>query len=297
MIKKWENETCRLELDLDLFNKRIRIINYEGDVCSFFLDMMEAATEHDIEKIIIFAKKNDTAGLLEHLFEPEGQIDGYYNGHDAAVLVQYLNQNRRNTDDWLAQDDMLRELLLSPAPQEKKQAPFFIRPAGSGDAPLLAKLYQDVFPVYPAPVTDPAYVKKTMAEGAVYYLAFDQTKLVAAACADVNQTLKNAEMTDCAVLPSHRGFSLTKRLITALEAELKQAGVFYVFSIARAASSGMNATLYHLSYRYRGRLANNCFIYKSLENMNIWCKNLSRPPEMTSQGGKLSRFGRDCFSK
>lgn len=124
MIKKWENETCRLELDLDLFNKRIRIINYEGDVCSFFLDMMETATEHDIEKIIIFAKKNDTAGLLEHLFEPEGQIDGYYNGHDAAVLVQYLNQNRRNTADWLAQDDMLRKLFLSPAPLEKSRRRF-----------------------------------------------------------------------------------------------------------------------------------------------------------------------------
>ncbi|ASB88817.1 putative beta-lysine N-acetyltransferase [Bacillus sonorensis] len=279
MIKTWENECCRLELDLDVFNKRIRIINYEGNVCSFFRDIMEMAKANDIEKIIIFAKTNDIAGLLEHVFEPEGQIDGYYNGHDAAVLVNYLKESRRRTDEWIVQDDMLRKLFGSPIPQEKKLSPFLIRPAAPGDAPLLAKLYQEVFPVYPAPVSDPVYVNKTMEEGAVYYLAFDQEKLVAAAGADVNYLLGHAEVTDCAVLPSYRGHSLTKRLISALETELRQAGIFHVFSIARAASMGMNATLYHLSYRYRGRLINNCVIYKSIENMNIWCKNLSRLSE------------------
>lgn len=278
MAEKWSNDSCRLEIDLDVLNKRIRIIHYEGDVCTFLYDVLETAKAHDIEKIIMFAKKCDSTALLEQLFEPEGQIDGYFNGQDAEVLVKYLKESRRKTDDWMKQDQILEKLFQLPTEHHKKQCSFTIRRAVREDAPLLAQLYKNVFPVYPAPVSDRAYLEKVMDEGSVYYLAFDQTKLAAAACADVNPALGHAEMTDCAVLPSYRGFSLTKRLISALEADLKKAGIFYVFSIARAESFGMNASLYHLSYRYRGRLINNCLIYKSIENMNIWCKDLSKFP-------------------
>ncbi|MBU8582039.1 putative beta-lysine N-acetyltransferase [Bacillus paralicheniformis] len=276
MVEKWSNDSCTLEADVDLFSKRIRIINYEGDVCSFFPTILKEAKKHGIGKMIVFTKTNDRNALLERTFEPEGKIDGYFNGHDADVFVKYVKEDRRKTADWLAQDQMLTELFSTPRIAEAQNASFQIRRAASSDAPGLADLYNCVFPVYPAPVSDPAYLKEAMGKGAVYYLAFDGEKVIASAGADVNPVLGNAEITDCAVLPEYRGFSLTRRLIAALETDLKQAGIFYVYSIARAASFGMNASLYHLSYSYRGRLLNNCLIYKTIENMNIWCKNLSR---------------------
>ncbi|QHZ47320.1 putative beta-lysine N-acetyltransferase [Bacillus sp. NSP9.1] len=275
MTEKWSNEYGTLEIDLDVLNKRIRVINYEGDVASFFPDILKAAKARNLEKIIIFAKARDRTAMLEHLYEPEGQIDGYFNGHDAELFVRYVKESRRETQDWHRQDQMLETLFCTKCLKAEKKSEFKIRRADAEDAPLMAKLYKDVFPVYPAPVFDHTYLEKLMAEGTVYRLAFDENKLIAAAAADINPALGHAELTDCAVLPSYRGSSLTKLLITALEADLKKAGIFSVFSIARAASFGMNASLYHLSYRYRGRLINNCLIYEAIENMNIWCKNLS----------------------
>lgn len=43
MVKKWSNDSCTLEADVDLFSKRIRIVNYEGNVCSFFPDILKEA--------------------------------------------------------------------------------------------------------------------------------------------------------------------------------------------------------------------------------------------------------------
>lgn len=63
-------------------------------------------------------------------------------------------------------------------------------------------------------------------------------------------------------------------LIAALEKEMADREIFHVFSLARAASYGMNAVLHQSGYSYRGRLINNCYIYESLENMNVWCKTL-----------------------
>lgn len=42
MVKKWSNDGT-LEADVDLFSKRIRIVNYEGNVCSFFPDILKEA--------------------------------------------------------------------------------------------------------------------------------------------------------------------------------------------------------------------------------------------------------------
>ena len=37
----------------------------------------------------------------------------------------------------------------------------------------------------------------------------------------------------------------------------------------------MNLAFHQLGYTYTGRLANNCYIFDKLEDMNIWVKDLS----------------------
>lgn len=66
-----------------------------------------------------------------------------------------------------------------------------------------------------------------------------------------------------------------KKLIFLIEEELKNNGIYCVYSIARALSFGMNAAFHQLGYTYQGRLTNNCYIFDKLEDMNIWVKDLA----------------------
>lgn len=89
--------------------------------------------------MIVFTKTNDRNALLERTFEPEGKIDGYFNGHDADVFVKYVKEDRRKTADWLAQDQMLTELFSTPASRRPKTLPF-----KSGGPPPVMRLVSPI---------------------------------------------------------------------------------------------------------------------------------------------------------
>ena len=65
-----------------------------------------------------------------------------------------------------------------------------------------------------------------------------------------------------------------KSLLIKLEEELQERSIFCSYTIARSLF-GMNAAFHQLGYTYTGRLANNCYIFDKLEDMNIWVKDLS----------------------
>ncbi|MCY7783859.1 MULTISPECIES: putative beta-lysine N-acetyltransferase [unclassified Bacillus (in: firmicutes)] len=274
MLKSIKNNGVTAVLDLDGFNKRIRVIRYDGAIEKALPDIVAAAKEEDAEKIIVYTKQQDEEVLAKHLFEPEGFLKGYYLGHPACVMVCYLTEKRRQTDSYMKEQEMI-EALYHTAPHPRSDTPVFtMRKAETNDMYQLSMLYKKVFRTYPTPVFDPAYIEKTMNENTTYYVMFDHDRLISAASADINPELGHAEITDCAVLPEYRGHSLTSFLIEALEKEMAEKEIFHVFSLARAASFGMNAVLYHSGYQYGGRLINNCYIAEGLENMNIWCKHL-----------------------
>ncbi len=59
----------------------------------------------------------------------------------------------------------------------------------------------------------------------------------------------------------------------------------------------MNAAFHQLGYTYTGRLANNCYIFDKLEDMNIWVKDLSSyskavklPPQNLAVKSKTVRW-------
>ncbi|OOE18101.1 putative beta-lysine N-acetyltransferase [Bacillus subtilis] len=275
MLKSIKSSGVTAVLDHDGFNKRIRVVRYDGAIEKALPDIVAAAKEENAEKIIVYAKQHDEPMLVKQLFAPEGYLKGYYLGHSACVMVRYLSESRRQTDSYTEEQEII-EAIYRTAPRLRNDSKpvFTMRKAETNDMYQLSMLYKKVFRTYPTPVFDPAYIEKTMNANTVYYIMLDHDRLISAASAEINPELGHAEITDCAVLPEYRGHSLTSFLIEALEKEMAGKDIFHVFSLARASSFGMNAVLYHSGYQYGGRLINNCFIAEGLENMNIWCKQL-----------------------
>jgi beta-lysine N6-acetyltransferase len=114
-----------------------------------------------------------------------------------------------------------------------------------------------------------------MENGTIFLFVEKEKEIISAASAEINAEQVNAELTDCATLPSYRGGGLMKQLLSGLEEELAKQQIFCVYTIARSLSFGMNAAFKQLGYHYGGRLVNNCYIYDKMEDMNIWWKDLS----------------------
>lgn len=53
-----------------------------------------------------------------------------------------------------------------------------LRKADDSCAKELAALYRQVFQIYPTPLHEPEYIKKTMKEGTIYYTFFHSGKIV-----------------------------------------------------------------------------------------------------------------------
>jgi beta-lysine N6-acetyltransferase len=266
-----------LEVYLDPFNKRIRIDDYRGNTQLVLERAEELARKHQVEKLIMKARSEDTLSLFEKGLQPEAVVDGYYLGSNAHFFSKFYTVERKKNDQWITEDGMVESIYQLDIAIDKPFPPkeYELKKADETCAEELSGLYREVFQIYPTPLHDPEYVKKTMKEGTIYYVFFHQGKIVSAASAEVNSFYKNAELTDCATLKEHRKYGLMKIILRELEAELRRQGIFCAYSIARSLSFGMNAVLFQLGYKYRGRLMNNCFIYDKLENMNMWVKNLA----------------------
>jgi beta-lysine N6-acetyltransferase len=272
-----EEDNFYLEVYLDPFNKRIRIDDYRGNTRLAIEKAEELAHKHQAEKLIMKARIEDTFSLYERGLQPEAVVDRYFRGSDAHFYSKFYTLERKKNDHWITEDHMIQSIYQLDPPIDKLSPSknYELKKANENCAEELAELYRQVFQIYPTPLHDPEYVKKTMEEGTIYYVFFLQGKIVSAASAEVNSFYKNAELTDCATLKEHRKYGLMKIILRELEGELKRQGIYCSYSIARSLSFGMNAVLFQLGYKYRGRLMNNCYIYDKLENMNMWVKNLA----------------------
>ncbi|MEH7109476.1 putative beta-lysine N-acetyltransferase [Bacillus sp. JJ1764] len=266
-----------LEVCLDPFNKRIRVDDYRGNLKQLLSKVEELVHEHQSEKLIIKGRKEDIIPFFEFGLQPEGMIDRYFHGSDAYLLTKYYTSERKKNDHWVTEDGMIHSIYQLNVNSQKSLPPkeYELRKVNESCADDLSTLYKHVFQIYPTPLHDPAYIKKTMKEGTIYYGYYYKGKIVSAASAELNLFYKNAELTDCATLTEHRKYGLMKLILIELEKELKQKGIYCAYSIARALSFGMNAVLFQLGFAYRGRLMNNVYIYDKLENMNMWVKDLA----------------------
>ena len=272
-----EEDSYFLEIYLDPFNKRIRVDDYRGNTKLLIEKAEELISTHKAEKLIVKVRNEDYFRFLEKGLQPEAVVDRYFLGSDAHFFSKFYTPERKKNDHWVIEDGIIHSIYQLDTIVQKTVPPkeYELRLADESCAVELASLYRQVFPIYPTPLHDPEYIKKTIKEGTIYYTFFYQGNIVSAASAEVNSFYKNAELTDCATLTEHRKYGLMKIILQELEGELKRKGIYCAYSIARSLSFGMNAVLFQLGYSYRGRFMNNCYIYDKLENMNMWVKNLA----------------------
>lgn len=266
-----------LEIYIDYFNKRIRVDHCRGNMTKILQDIRRIS-EHDFcEKVIFYSRPEQWRELLSHGYELEGVIPGYFNGTDNLIMTTYKKNERRTSQQWLNEDQIIQGMRNKPFNTTDRLIPaqYSFRKAKAGDSTQLANLYGKVFEVYPTPMNDQKYVENMIIGGTYFYVVECQNEIVSAASADVNSVFHNAELTDCATLPDHRKYGLMKKLLSFLENDLRNKGIYCAYSLARALSFGMNSAFYQLGYHYNGRLTNNCYIFNKLEDMNVWVKDLS----------------------
>ncbi len=260
----------------DPFNKRIRLDDYYGNSDKILHAVEKMAMQEQVEKIIIKARQEDIVSFMQRGYVIEAMVDRYFYGNHMYFLCKFMHSERRNSDVWHEEDELLEQIFAAKVKVDKRGvSDYSLIQCTEKDAEQLAELYKQVFKIYPVPMNHPAYVKKCMREGSVFFAYRHNEKIISAVCGEVNQQYRNAEITDCATLPDYRKFKLMQFLITRLEEELRSRRIYCLYSIARANSYGMNAVFHRLYYQYRGRLANNCNIFEDIEDMNVWMKNIS----------------------
>ncbi|WP_242142879.1 MULTISPECIES: putative beta-lysine N-acetyltransferase [unclassified Bacillus cereus group] len=260
---------------LDYFNKRVRVDHYTGNVEYVRQTVEELAKKHAFTKCIIKGKGEHVSAWLSFGFLLEATIPHYFQGHDAYFLVKYLQDERRNSIEWENEDQILNGVREKKGIDKQVPNPFTLRKATEDDAEQLANVFGRVFEIYPTPLNQVDYVKQTMKEDTIYYVYELEGKIVSTASAEMNVKEGNAELTNCATLPEYRKHGFMKSLLVQLEEELRDRAIFCSYTIARSLSFGMNAAFHQLGYTYTGRLANNCYIFDKLEDMNVWVKDLS----------------------
>lgn len=272
-----EESGIRFEVYMDVFNKRVRVDHYVGDPYLVIQTTEELAKQVNSEKIIMKGKFEDYKIFLEKGYRNEAIIDGYFLGSDGYFFCKYLEPDRAFTAHLQVEEDIIASVqhLKRSSQVIMPPADYKIMKVGEKEAEMLSDLYREVFQIYPTPLHDPEYVKKTMKEGTIYYAFLYHHEMISAASAEVNSLFRNAELTDCATKKEHRKFGLMKILLKKLEEDLFEQQIYCSYSIARSLSFGMNAVLHQFGYQYRGRLVNNCYIFDKLEDMNVWVKNLS----------------------
>lgn len=271
-----ESKGCSYTYTLDEYNYRIRLDDYYGNMELIIRELIDLSIEHKIEKCIIKSRHQDFELLLTNGFVFEAKVDRYFLGSDMYFFCKYFTSERRKSDIWAEEDQLLNSVqslqkksIITPANYDLKIC------ETAEDAKALASLYRRVFNIYPVPLDDADYIRKSISGGNVFLAYYHQGQIVSAVSADVNTKYRNAEVTDCATLPDFRQYGLMQHLLHSLEDVLYEKFIFCLYTIARATSFGMNAAFQRLNYSYRGRLANNCNIYEGIEDMNVWVKNIS----------------------
>lgn len=257
-------------LCLDPYNRRVRVDELHGDLQSG-LELILQQSPDWADKIILKARQEQVDYFIRHGWTQEAGIPGYFNGEDLFFLVHYRHNLRSHTEHAEVELSIARKILEMQRSQVLSGGEKIKRSALE-DAEKLALLYDTVFDIYPTPLSDPFYLRKTMEHGTVYVHMEQEGNVLSAASAEVNRKFANAELTDCATLPAEEGKGHMAALLARLEDILTDQEVKCLYTICRAQSFGMNKVFYNLGFDYTGCLVNNCNIYSGLENMNVWYK-------------------------
>ncbi len=262
-------------------NQRIYLMKIaQADPEKLAQTLDQKAKEYGYSKIFAKVPAAAKRGFLAHDFEVEASVPGFYNGEeDGLFLSRFYCQTRLNEADKTVNDRNLeiaqgKDIISPEQLKSDKNGEYTLRKCEPSDAIEMARVYGTVFDSYPFAIDDPAYLRETMETHVDYFCAVREAKIVALASAEMSPEAGHVEMTDFATLPDQRGSNLALRLLYIMEEAMRKKDFKTAFTIARAASAGMNVTFAKAGYEYAGRLVNNTNIAGRIESMNVWYKPL-----------------------
>jgi len=278
------DETVRLGaswIQHGIYNNRVYLMKLAaGEAGDVAAKLDRLAARRGYGKIFAKIPAASAGPFLQRGYAREAVVPGFYGkGRDGWFLAKYFDPDRSQLSR--ADRSQIKKILaLARAPASPDASPlpegYVLSPARAEDADDLARLYRDVFPTYPFPIRDPAYLVRAMATHADYVLVRRRRRVVAAASAERDDDYGHAELTDFATRPRHRGRGLATHLLRLMEERARRRGLRLGYTIARALSPGVNRLFASAGYRFAGTLLNNTNIAGRIESMNVWYKLLGR---------------------
>jgi len=260
-------------------NDRIFLMYLDNKDCPAVLQLLrEIARENRYSKIYCKVPGWAAPFFFSDGYLTEAYIPQFYNSNEPLFFVsKFLNSDRLLS----IENDRLIELgkLLGSkreAVRKINNLPLNskVRKLDGDDVDHIAEVYRKVFQSYPFPIHNPGYIRDSMKKNVRYYGVKKKGKIVALASAEVDHNGANAELTDFAVLPDHRGRRLAQKLLGKMEKEMKLMGIHTLYTIARMDSPAMNRTIVNVDYNYAGTLIRNTHISGKIESMNVFYKHL-----------------------
>ena len=258
-------------------NDRIYLMKYNPVDHNTIIDQLEKlANQQEYSKIFVKIPKDEKGIFETNGYHEEATIEKFYNGEkDCSFMAKYKTEHRKNVQNKEQLENVLKVAQSKPMVTDLDLLPRYeIRKMGHVDTEAMAKLYKKVFATYPFPIHDANYLWKTMDEHIAYFGVFLDDELIGLSSSELDEHYENAEMTDFAIHPKHRGENLSVHLLQSMEQYMKEIHIKTLYTIARAISYGMNSTFAKLGYDYTGTLYNNTNISGSIESMNVWYKNI-----------------------
>jgi len=260
------------------FNNRIYIIKLAQDDLPGIIGFADDLAENEGYTKIFGKVPASSADLFARAgYVIEASIPSYFQGKEEAVFIaKYFDPNRCKAVNVAELAGICTEAGKHTGKRQDQKLPegFTLRPANTEDAEELADLFRRIFPTYPFPISDPAYIRTTMQDNIHYFVIKEGNKIAAASSCEVDKESLTAEMTDFAVDPRFRGHGLARILLTEMEETMRKEGIITAYTIARSASLPMNAVFAGAGYRFSGMLPNNTNISGSIESMNVWYRKI-----------------------
>lgn len=238
--------------------------------------LLRKAADAGYSKVFAKIPESTDEPFLEAGFQKEARVPEFFDGREPAAFLGYYLDADRQQETHPEKLNAILELSRKQQPAADPAPPpkigVTLGPCSAAEADEMAEIYRKVFPTYPFPIYDPRYLIDTMENHVMYFGAAAGERLVALSASEMDIESKNVEMTDFATLPEWRGNGLGVQLLSLMEQAMRTKHIKTAYTIARAASPGMNITFARLGYRYGGRLINNTNISGRIESMNIWYK-------------------------
>ena len=260
------------------FSRRIYLMKIgDADPSRLPAQLDALASERGYTKIFAKLPRGSEGEFVANGYRVEASVPGFYRGEtDALFLARYLDLARAESPE---ADEIARIVELASAKPAVKPPPlspeFSLRACTRDDVAEMAEIYREVFPTYPFPIHDPAWLLETMESHIDYFGVEHEGGLVALASSEMDLDGRNVEMTDFATLPDFRGRNLALHLLATMEEAMRRKGMRTAYTIARAISPGMNITFARAGYHFSGTLVNNTNISGGIESMNVWYKSLA----------------------